>query len=205
MDEMSSALDQKLNSGSLLRCICPICCSPRAVSARLAKCHKCQSNHELWYKKVGGIIWTKPRAPPPDVKGRFILCKHYVIGKSCVKTPCSFAHGQDEIDIWDIWRNGGRRSPGFLLCRTKSCHVARYSLLITHYSLLITHCSLLIAHYSLLIVHHSLLITHYSLLVTRYSLLVTRSSFVIPHSSLLVKPVFHFSRTVPYVELSYVW
>ena len=49
-------------------------------------------------------MWVKPRRAPSDVLGPYRQCKHFIQGKMCVKTPCRFAHGEDEEEIWELCR-----------------------------------------------------------------------------------------------------
>ena len=46
--------------------------------------------------------------PNQDVVGPYLQCKHFLMGKACVKTPCKFAHGDDELEIWDLLRGSSK-------------------------------------------------------------------------------------------------
>ena len=111
LNDMPTDHDHVLSTGSHLRRICSSCNAPRVFSA--SSCKSCKSELVVWYRKVNTTIWKKPRMPPnPIVFGRYVQCKHFKMGKSCVKTPCKFAHGQDELEIWELCRVKGK-----LLCR----------------------------------------------------------------------------------------
>jgi hypothetical protein len=105
LDNMSTAFDKNLSSGSHVRRVCPSCKTPRAFSCNVRSCHSCRSELVVWYRKNNTTCWTKPRMPPnQDVVGPYLQCKHFLMGKACVKTPCKFAHGDDELEIWDLLR-----------------------------------------------------------------------------------------------------
>ena len=106
LNDMSMDFDHVLLSRSRVRRVCPTCNTPRAFTYG-ARCHSCNSELVVWYKNINTTIWVQPRKPPNDVSGAYIQCKHYAQGKTCVKTPCKFAHGQDEIEIWELFRSKG--------------------------------------------------------------------------------------------------
>ena len=105
MNEMPTHMDEHLSSGSVVRRFCPKCSSPRAVKSQTKKCHICQSELKLVYRKANSTNWLEPRKPPETVKpGKYLQCKHFQLGRTCLKTPCTFAHGQDEVEIWELCR-----------------------------------------------------------------------------------------------------
>ena len=105
-NDMSTVFDHVLASGSHLRRVCPTCKTPRAFSHDL-RCGSCNSELVVWYKKISTTTWVQPRRPPDKVYGPYLQCKHFIMGKMCVKTPCRYAHGQDEVDIWNLCRSKG--------------------------------------------------------------------------------------------------
>lgn len=101
LDDMPPVLDHRLSTGSILRCVCPKCKNPRVVSIR--NCHSCGNELVIWLKD-GTSNWTQPRKAPKDVSGPYQQCKHFLQRKHCAKTPCTFAHGRDELEIWELCR-----------------------------------------------------------------------------------------------------
>ena len=108
LNNMPESFDHILKSGSHLRRVCPKCKTPQAI--RVQKCYSCQSELEVWFKKVDTKDWVQTRKPPKNVLGAYILCKHFQQGKRCVKSPCRFAHGRDEQEIWELCRVKGKIS-----------------------------------------------------------------------------------------------
>ena len=107
VNDMPTNYDQALSTGSHLRRVCTSCNAPRPFS--MFRCDSCKSELVVWHRKVNTTIWTKPRMPPNHiVLGRYMQCKHFEMGKSCVKIPCKFAHGQDELEIWELCRVKGK-------------------------------------------------------------------------------------------------
>lgn len=107
LNDMPTDHDRVLSTGSHLRRVCPSCNAPRAFS--VPRCKSCKSELVVWYRKVNTTIWSKPRMPPnQSVLGRYVQCKHFKMGKSCVKIPCKFAHGQDELETWELCRVKGK-------------------------------------------------------------------------------------------------
>ena len=111
---MTTAFDHALSTGSLLRCVCPKCNTPRVLLSSVRSCHSCKSELVISYRKVGSSSWTKPRKAPKHVSGPYQQCKHFLQGKPCVKTPCKFAHGQDEVEIWELCRGKSKFAGGKL-------------------------------------------------------------------------------------------
>ena len=104
LNDMPTVLDHYLSTGSLVRCVCPKCNTPRVLPVSIRNCHSCNSQLVIWCRKVGTLSWSQPRKPPKDVSGPYQQCKHFRQGKQCVKFPCKFAHGRDEMEIWDLCR-----------------------------------------------------------------------------------------------------
>ena len=135
LDNMPTNFDRTLSTGSLLRCVCPKCNTPRVVSSGMRSCHSCKSELVIWYRKVGTSSWIEPRKAPKDVSGPYQQCKHFLQRMPCVKYPCKFAHGQDEVEIWDLHRGKSKfayvkrvivlvylaLSKPFLNCLVKKC------------------------------------------------------------------------------------
>ena len=101
---MPENFDQVLSSGSRLRRVCPTCNIPRAFSSQI--CSSCNSRLVIWYKNVNKSNWTNPRKPPKGVTKGFEQCKGFEQGNKCVETQCTFAHGQDELEIWKYYKKG---------------------------------------------------------------------------------------------------
>ena len=108
INDMPNNVDRVLSSGSLFRRVCPSCNTPQVISTQI--CPSCKRELVIWYKKVGTSRWVNQRKPPSDVLGRYVQCKHFLLGKRCVKYPCTFAHGQDELEIWELSRRKGKFS-----------------------------------------------------------------------------------------------
>ena len=102
LNDMSNAFDQILQSGSRVRRVCPTCNTPRAFSYSRRFCHLCNSEFVIWVKKIDTTNWIQQRKPPKGVVGRYQLCKHFLIAQKCAKVPCTFAHSQDEMDVWKL-------------------------------------------------------------------------------------------------------
>lgn len=111
LNEMSTDGDHILSTGSCLRRVCPTCNVPLSFSAQT--CNSCKNRIvNVWYKNVDTNSWTNPRKPPrctPDSQP-YVQCQNFAKGKKCVNTPCRFAHGQDEMEIWELYRSLGNRS-----------------------------------------------------------------------------------------------
>ena len=104
LDKMSKDFDEQLSSGSKLRLVCPTCNTPCAFLYNERSCHSCKSELVVWCWNINTGFWTKPRMPPnKNIRGPYIQCKHF-FGKGCVKSPCGFAHGDDELETWELLR-----------------------------------------------------------------------------------------------------
>jgi hypothetical protein len=107
LHDMPTDYDRILSSGSQLRRVCTTCNTTRAFSLR--RCNSCKSRLLIWYRKVNTTNWINPRKPPNGIfRGRYVQCKDFRRGKVCVKTPCNFAHGQDEVEFWELCRLKGK-------------------------------------------------------------------------------------------------
>lgn len=58
----------------------------------------------MWYRDSNATKWINPRKPPKEciLTGRYVECKYFQQGEMCVETPCKFAHGRDELEIWKL-------------------------------------------------------------------------------------------------------
>ena len=111
LNDMSTKFDHVLSTGSLLRRVCPTCYIPLTLSAR--KCNSCKSKVVLiFYKNFETTGWTNPRKPPIYIPypHHYSQCKDFLKGKECANNPCGFAHGQDELEIWELYRSKGNFS-----------------------------------------------------------------------------------------------
>lgn len=108
LNDMPTVLDHVLSTGTIVRCVCPKCKNPRVVSKR--NCHSCGSELVIFCQEVGTSDWTQPRKAPKDISGSYQQCKYFLKGKDCVRTPCTFAHGQDELEIWKLCRKKSKFS-----------------------------------------------------------------------------------------------
>ena len=52
---MTTAFDHALSTGSLLRCVCPKCNTPRVPFSSVRSCYSCKSELVIWYRKVGSF------------------------------------------------------------------------------------------------------------------------------------------------------
>ena len=75
-------------------------------------CKGCEIRSKLKYaiwsdiKKQWQIIRPYPAEKvPPNVA--FSQCRQYPLNTSCLRTPCSFAHGEQELQMWTLEREGG--------------------------------------------------------------------------------------------------
>ena len=108
LNEMPNDYDRILFSGSCLRRVCPTCNIPLLFLAQT--CNSCKNRVvNVWYKNVDTDSWTNPRKPPRSVPDSqpYVQCQNFAKGKKCVDIPCRFAHGQDEIEIWKLYRSLG--------------------------------------------------------------------------------------------------
>ena len=121
LNDMSTDFDHVLSSRSRVRRVCPTCNTPRIFSYE-ARCHSCNSELVVWYKKINTTNWVQPRKPRSDVSGAYLQCKHYAQGKICVKTPCKFAHGNDEVEIAELFRSKGAYWLVNYSCNVKLLH-----------------------------------------------------------------------------------
>ena len=108
LSEMPTDCDEILSTGSCLRRVCPSCNIPLLFKER--SCNSCKNTlTSIWYKNVDIDSWKNPRKPPKCVplSQPYLQCENFVKGKKCLKSPCTFAHGQDELEIWQLCRSIG--------------------------------------------------------------------------------------------------
>ena len=74
----------------------------------------------IWYREFGTSSWIQPRKAPKDVSGPYKQCKHFRQDKHCVKTLCTFAHGQDELEIWKLCREKSTLGSVKLCCNNET-------------------------------------------------------------------------------------
>ena len=125
LNDMSTEFDHRLSTGSLLRRVCLTCHTPLILSAR--KCKSCKSKLAIiWYRRVDTTGWRNPRKPPIYIPypRNYAQCKYFLKGKECVNNPCHFAHGKDELEIWELYRSRGNFFQDYT--------IATNSLVLTH-------------------------------------------------------------------------
>lgn len=76
-------------------------------------CKGCENRSRLKYAvwSDNSKQWQLIRPYPADkvpAKVAFKECAHYSTNKTCVKTPCAFAHGQQELIMWTMEREGSK-------------------------------------------------------------------------------------------------
>ena len=103
-NDMPTDHDHVLSSGSHLRRVCCSCNAPREFST--SKCNSCKGKLVIRYRKVNATVWTQPRMPP-NHEERYVECQDFQNGKCCFKR-CNFAHGQDQLEIWELCRVKGK-------------------------------------------------------------------------------------------------
>ena len=75
-------------------------------------CSKCTKRSKLMYgtwrsdKKEWQVMRPHPKDVSPTVS--FQLCWHFSNGFKCQKSPCTFAHGKEELMFWTSVRQSGR-------------------------------------------------------------------------------------------------
>ena len=67
-------------------------------------------NHSRWQ-----VMRPYPRFNLPP-RATFDVCKHFASGRQCPKEPCTFPHGEQEIVMWTLERQG--RKYKYELCNT---------------------------------------------------------------------------------------
>lgn len=116
LNDMSTEFDHVLSTGSLLRRVCLTCHTPLTLSAR--KCKSCKSKLVIiWYRRVDTTGWRNPRRPPIYIPypRNYAQCKYFLKGEECVNNPCCFAHGKDELEIWELYRSRGNFSQDYTI------------------------------------------------------------------------------------------
>ena len=83
-----------------------------SIYEKTKACKGCENRSKLKYavwsdnSKQWEIIRPYPAEKvPPNVA--FAECRQYVSNIPCLRTPCSFAHGQQELLMWTLEREGG--------------------------------------------------------------------------------------------------
>ena len=74
-------------------------------------CSKCTKNSKLFYGtwRSSKKEWQVMRPYPKDVNYHvpFKLCSYFSNGVKCQKSPCTFAHGTEELSFWTKERKSG--------------------------------------------------------------------------------------------------
>lgn len=75
-------------------------------------CLKCKKHSKILYGtwRASRKEWLVMRPYPKDVNFNvpFQLCWHFRTGVRCQKSPCTFAHGEEELNFWTLKRRSGR-------------------------------------------------------------------------------------------------
>ena len=86
---------------------------PASIYEKNKACKGCENRSRLKYafwsdnKKQWQLIRPYPAEKVPT-KVAFKECAHYLSNIPCLKDPCSFAHGQLELTVWTMEREGGK-------------------------------------------------------------------------------------------------
>lgn len=84
---------------------------PASINEKIKACKGCENRSRLSYAIWSSTNkeWQKIRPYPTKVPVQvaFKVCKQYDINKQCLRTPCSFAHGEEELLMWTLEREGG--------------------------------------------------------------------------------------------------
>ena len=85
---------------------------PRSILNKSKACKGCENRSKLKYafwnnnNRQWQIIRQYPEKVPSHVA--FSVCRQYAINTPYLRIPCSFAHGQEELDMWTLEREGGK-------------------------------------------------------------------------------------------------
>ena len=84
---------------------------PASVSHKAKPCKGCENRSKLKYA-FWSVIWKRweeIRPYPKDLNIiRFKVCRLYSKRNRCLKIPCAFAHGEQELTMWTMEREGGK-------------------------------------------------------------------------------------------------
>ena len=84
----------------------------KSIREKTKACKGCENRSKLKYafwsnnNRQWQIIRQYPEKVPSHVA--FSVCRQYAINTPCLRTPCSFAHGQEELEMWTLEREGGK-------------------------------------------------------------------------------------------------
>ena len=94
---------------------------PRSILNKSKACKGCENRSKLKYAiwSNNNRQWQRIRPYPEKVPSHvaFSVCRQYALNTPCLRTPCSFAHGQEELDMWTLEREGGKLDIFFSYCR----------------------------------------------------------------------------------------
>jgi len=122
-DTVNVEINQKMSSNKFTKIpdgLFVVCDDFLQKNLRLAKsirektkaCKGCENRSKLKYafwsnnNRQWQIIRQYPEKVPSHVA--FSVCRRYAINTPCLRIPCSFAHGQEELDMWTLEREGGK-------------------------------------------------------------------------------------------------
>ena len=86
---------------------------PASIYEKTKACKGCENRSRLKYavwsdnSKQWQLIRPYPAEKVP-ANVAFKECAHHASNKPCLKNPCSFAHGQLELTVWTMEREGGK-------------------------------------------------------------------------------------------------
>ena len=92
---------------------------PASIYEKTKACKGCEIRSRLKYAvwSDNSRQWQIIRPYPAEkvsAKVAFKECAHYASNKPCLMNPCSFAHGQLELVMWTMEREGGKLTKGGL-------------------------------------------------------------------------------------------
>ena len=119
-DMVNVEINQKMSFNKIPDGVFVVCEDFLQKNLRLAKstrektkaCKGCENRSKLKYafwnnnNRQWQIIRQYPEKVPSHVA--FSVCRQYAINTPCLRIPCSFAHGQEELDMWTLEREGGK-------------------------------------------------------------------------------------------------
>ena len=92
-----------------------------SIAEKIKTCKGCENRAKLRYAVWNGKSkqWQIIRPYPEKVSAKvaFSECRQYVMNTPCPRTQCSFAHGQEELLMWTLEREGSK----FMMSAIYSC------------------------------------------------------------------------------------
>ena len=97
-----------------------------SIYEKTKACKGCENRSKLRYavwndkSKQWQIIRSYPEKVPAHVA--FKECRQHVMNIPCLRTPCSFAHGQEELLMWTLEREGSEFMMSTICRCLRYCH-----------------------------------------------------------------------------------